>query len=171
MLISAVPPSDSVIHMRVFHNFSIMFHQRILNIVPWTSLFIHCIYNSLHLLIPNSQSIPPLSLLSSLATRSLFSMSMSLFLKIQNASWISLSSFCRGHANFLCIVPVFSTCVAKASNCWKMILNLEHYFTNTVWSSDHLHKIFRAYKIQILGSYLKRKQPKSFGVEFRKGNF
>ena len=91
MLISAVQPSDLVLHMCVhiyilFHNFSIMFYHRILNIVPWTSLFIHCIYYSLHLLIPNSQSIPPLSLLSSLATRSLFSMSMSLFLKIQNAS-------------------------------------------------------------------------------------
>ena len=39
-------------------------YQRILNIVPWAIQFIHLINNSLHLLIPNSQSsplLPPLS--------------------------------------------------------------------------------------------------------------
>ena len=43
------------------------------------TLFIHPVYNSLHLLIPNSQSIPP-SPLPVLATTSLFSMSVTLFL-------------------------------------------------------------------------------------------
>ena len=42
-------------------------------------LFIHALHNSLHLLTPNSQSIP-LPPPSSLATTSLFSMSVSLFL-------------------------------------------------------------------------------------------
>ena len=39
---------------------SIMVYYKILSIVPHAthSMFIHSIYNSLHLLIPNSQSIP-----------------------------------------------------------------------------------------------------------------
>ena len=48
-----------------------------------TLLFIHSLYTHLHLLTPNSQSFPPV-LPSSLATGSLFSMSVTLFL-----SWIS----------------------------------------------------------------------------------
>ena len=45
-----------------------------------TLLLIHSICNSLHLLIPNSKSIPPVSPSSPLATTSLFSMSVNLFL-------------------------------------------------------------------------------------------
>ena len=51
--------------------FSIMVYHRILPIVPCAScstlLFAHPMYNSLHLLIPNSQSLPPPAL-SPLAT-------------------------------------------------------------------------------------------------------
>ena len=80
VLIPAVQQIDSVIHIYTFFFifFSIMVYHRILNIVR-TLLFIHSTYNSLHLLIPNSQSIPPPPL-SPLATTSLFSMSVSLFL-------------------------------------------------------------------------------------------
>ena len=57
-----------------------MVYHKILNIVPCaisrTLLFIHSIYNSLHLLIPNSQSFPS----SILGNHSLFSVSVSLFL-------------------------------------------------------------------------------------------
>ena len=47
----------------IFIFFSIMGYHRILNTFPVlynrTFLFIHSIYNSLHLLTPNSRSIPP----------------------------------------------------------------------------------------------------------------
>ena len=64
VLISGVQQSDSVIHICTFFFifFSVMVHHRILNIVPCaisrTLLFIHSLCNSLHLLIPNSQSTP-----------------------------------------------------------------------------------------------------------------
>ena len=71
------------IYIFFFISFSIMIYYRMLNIVlvlySKTLLFICFIYNSLHLLIPNSQSISPLPF-SSLATTSLISMSLSLFL-------------------------------------------------------------------------------------------
>ena len=52
------------IYIFFFMFFSIMVYHRILNIVlpvlySRTLLFTHYIHNSLHLLIPNSQSIPP----------------------------------------------------------------------------------------------------------------
>ena len=47
---------------------------------PRPCFFIHPIHNSLHLLIPNSQSFPPPLTPPPLATTSLFSMSVSLFL-------------------------------------------------------------------------------------------
>ena len=81
-LISAVQQSDSVIHSFLIF-FSIMVYHRILNTVLYaisrTLLFIHSIYNSLHLLTPNSYSIPPPTH-TPLATTSLFSMSVILFL-------------------------------------------------------------------------------------------
>ena len=64
MLISAEQQSDSVIHIYTFFFifFSIMVYHRILNIVPCVYsralLFIHFLFNSLHLLTSNSQSIP-----------------------------------------------------------------------------------------------------------------
>ena len=52
--------SCTYIYAFFFIFFSIMFYHRILNIVPSrTLLFIHSLYNSSHLLIPNCQSIPP----------------------------------------------------------------------------------------------------------------
>ena len=92
MLISAVQHSDSVIHIYTFFFifFSIMVYPRILNIVPCatsrTLLFIHSMCNSLHLLTPNSQSIPPPHP-SPLATTSLFSMSVSLTLYSAFKNW------------------------------------------------------------------------------------
>ena len=82
VLISAVQQSDSFIHIYtsflIF--FSIMVYHRILSRVPVlyskALLFIHPIYNSLHLLTPNSQSTPPHPP-SSLASTSRFSMSVS----------------------------------------------------------------------------------------------
>ena len=83
-LLSLVQQSDSVIHIYIciyihtyihiyihtlfFIFFSIMVYYRLFNIVPCAiqqdlypqQFFIHSTYNSLHLLIPNSQSIPPL---------------------------------------------------------------------------------------------------------------
>ena len=49
------------IHPFFFTFFSIMVYHKTLNIVLYsrTLLFIHFLYNSLHLLIPNSQSFPP----------------------------------------------------------------------------------------------------------------
>ena len=68
VLVSGVQQSDSVIYIHIFilfQIFSIMVYHRILNIVlpvlySRTLLFTHYIHNSLHLLIPNSQSISPL---------------------------------------------------------------------------------------------------------------
>ena len=53
-----------------------MVYYRVLDIVPCDRilLFTHSLYNSLLLLVPNSQSIPPLSPSSPLATTNLFSM-------------------------------------------------------------------------------------------------
>ena len=64
--------------------FSIMVYHKILNIFHCavytrTWLFIHSIYNSLHLLVPSSQSSPSLPTTSLLTTTSLFCMSVSLF--------------------------------------------------------------------------------------------
>ena len=60
--ISAVQQNDTVIHIYTFLSsiiFSIMVYYRIPNIVSYAiQLSIHPIYNSLHLLIPDSQSIP-----------------------------------------------------------------------------------------------------------------
>ena len=79
--ISAVQQSDSGIHILrlLFIFFSIMAYHRILNQFPVLhsrTLFVHPIYNSLHLLIP-TQSFPPAPL-SPLTTPGLFSMSVSL---------------------------------------------------------------------------------------------
>ena len=82
---SAVQQSDSVIHIQTFFFlifFSIRVYHRIIQfpvLYSRTLLFIHPIYNSLPLLIPDSQSFPPTPS-SPLATTSLFSMSVSLFL-------------------------------------------------------------------------------------------
>ena len=71
MLISGVQQSDPVMrtdththtHTFFFVFFSIMVYHRILSIVPllcsMALLFIHSVYNSMHLLIPHSQSFPP----------------------------------------------------------------------------------------------------------------
>ena len=86
MLISAIQKSGSIIHIYTFFFifFSIMVYHRILNIVPCAiqqDLVGYptnkALYNSLHLLTPASQSFlcNPF-----LATTSLFSMSVSLFL-------------------------------------------------------------------------------------------
>lgn len=65
-----------------FYIFSIIVSHRILYIFPCYTIgyfFIHSIYNSLHLLSPNSQTIPPPSSYP-LKTISNFSMALSLFL-------------------------------------------------------------------------------------------
>jgi len=71
MLISAVQQSDSVIYIYIYiyiytHTLSFIFlslmvYHRIFSIVSCaiSKTFIHSVYNSLHLLIPNSHSIPP----------------------------------------------------------------------------------------------------------------
>ena len=86
VLISAVQQSDSFIHIYIYSFlifFSIVVYPRKLDIVPWlysrTLLFIHSKCNSLHLPTPNSQSIP-LPPPPPLATTSLFSVSVNLFL-------------------------------------------------------------------------------------------
>ena len=97
VLISAVQPSDSVTYLSIYLSvylpiyilfkilFSIVVYHRILNIAPCavlyyrTLLFIHSICDSLYLLTLNSQFIPPPNP-SHLATTSLFSMFVSLFL-------------------------------------------------------------------------------------------
>ena len=88
VLIATVQQSNSVIHIYVYVLFYIIFH--ILYglsqdsecgspvLCSRTLLFIHSIYDSLHLLIPNSQSL--VHILCSFATKSLFSLSLSLFL-------------------------------------------------------------------------------------------
>ena len=81
VLISAVQQSDSVIHIYIY----ILFHYGLSQDTEFpvlysrTLLFIPPIYNSLHLLMPHSQPFP-LPPPSSLATTSLFSMSVSLLL-------------------------------------------------------------------------------------------
>ena len=70
------------IYIFLFVFFSIIVHLgywMYFHVLYSRTLFIHPVYNSLHLLIPNSQSIPP-SPLPVLATTSLFSMSVTLFL-------------------------------------------------------------------------------------------
>lgn len=64
---------STVIHLYVFTFFfiffSIMAYRRTLNIIPCAlhrTLFAHSVYTSLHLLIPNSQSIPPPLLLATI---------------------------------------------------------------------------------------------------------
>ena len=70
-----------------FHFLSLLYSR--------TLLFIHPLYNSLQLLIPKSQSFPP-PLSSSLATTSLFSMSVSLFLIHRYVHWCHiLYSTCK----------------------------------------------------------------------------
>ena len=59
-LTSAIQQSDSVLHTSIC--FHIAFHYSLSQDIGYSSLFIHPIYNSLHLLIPNSQSCPPLPL-------------------------------------------------------------------------------------------------------------
>ena len=83
MLVSAVHQSDSVYIYTFPYSLPLWF---ITGYWIWfpvlysrTSLFIHSLYNSLHLLTPNSHSIPPPPP-SPLAITSLFSMSVSLFL-------------------------------------------------------------------------------------------
>ena len=70
------------IYIFFFLFFSIMTYHRVLDIAPCalhgTLMFIHSMGNSLHLLIPSSQPIPPL--LFPLATTGLFSTSLSQFL-------------------------------------------------------------------------------------------
>ena len=70
-------------HTHTFKFLSVMAYHRILNIVlcaiQQDLLFIHSVYSSLHLLTPASHSIPSL-ILSFLETRSLFSVSVNLFL-------------------------------------------------------------------------------------------
>ena len=68
-------------------SFSYVFHfyHRILNMVPFATqwgehLFIHSIYNSIHLLIPNCKSVTSPSPPSPLATTRLLFMSVNLFL-------------------------------------------------------------------------------------------
>ena len=56
-LTSAIQQSDSVIHTSIC--FHIAFHYSLSQDIGYSSLFIHPICNSLHLLIPNSQSCPP----------------------------------------------------------------------------------------------------------------
>ena len=69
-----------------------MVYRRILNTVLYTRtlLFIRPIYNSFHLLIPNSHSIPP----PCLATVSLFCLSVFLFLRYGHLCHI-LDSTCK----------------------------------------------------------------------------
>ena len=69
-LFSSKLPSHSGCHMTL---------SRVHCAIHRTLVFIHPVYNSLHLLTANSQSFPP-SLPSPLAITSLFSMSVSLFL-------------------------------------------------------------------------------------------
>ena len=65
MLISAVQQSDSVIYIYIYTHtlFHIPFPYGLSQDIQYSSLcyktFIHSVYNSLHLLIPNSHSIPP----------------------------------------------------------------------------------------------------------------
>ena len=86
MLISVVQQSDSVIHIYIFLYvfFSVMIYDRILNMVLYSRilLLVHPVYTSLHLLVPNSQSIPSSLPLSPSATASLFSLCVSLKLLI-----------------------------------------------------------------------------------------
>ena len=85
MLISALQESDSVTHTRIymyiFICFSIMVYHIMLKLdtllYSRTLLYIiHSMYNSWHLLIPNSQFFPPYPL----RNPGLFSMSVNLFL-------------------------------------------------------------------------------------------
>ena len=73
-------------HTRIY-SFYILFHYGLLQDTEYIGISLchtigHCclsisMYNSLHLLVPNSQFIPPFPTLPSLATTSLFSMSVS----------------------------------------------------------------------------------------------
>ena len=79
LLVSTEQQNDLGIHIYTFFNilFSIMVYHRSLNILPcavqWTS-YIHSMYNSLHVIAPNLQSISPPHP-SHLATTNLFSRS------------------------------------------------------------------------------------------------
>ena len=77
-------PSHTCIYILFLTSSSIMFHRKWPNIGPCalqrTSLLIPSKCNSLHLLTPNYQSIPLSPFSSPLATTSLFSKSISLFL-------------------------------------------------------------------------------------------
>ena len=93
-----------------------------------TLLFIHSVYNSWHLLTPNSQSIPPLTP-SHLATTSLFFMFVSLFLfhgyvdlyHILFIYWIQHISDIVWYVSFsfwlTSLGVVFSRSIHAASNC------------------------------------------------------
>ena len=85
--------------------------------------FIHSIYNSLHLLTPNSPSIPPPSP-SPLATTVLFSKSVSLPLSHRQVHLcLILDSTCKWHHMYLCsslwlisLSMIISSCIHVAAN-------------------------------------------------------
>ena len=80
---SYVHYEQNYVRLCFFMFFCVMVYHRVLNIIACVTqqilLFIHPTYNSLHLLIPNSQSFPPPPTFP-LTVTSLFSMSVSLFL-------------------------------------------------------------------------------------------
>ena len=86
VIISAVQQSDSVIHVQIFILFQILFPFRLSKylvqfFVPYSRspLASHSIYLSVHMPVPDPQSIPPRHLFPLVAV-SLFSKSVSLFL-------------------------------------------------------------------------------------------
>ena len=54
------------------------------------------------------------------------------FLKIWNASWICVSSLCRGHANLLCIIPILVYVLPKRA------LNNHFKWQLTLWSRQKI---------------------------------
>ena len=62
--------------------------------------------------------------------------------KIWNASRICVSSLRRGHANLLCIIPIFSICAAEASTpMWILKMSMAH-----LRSSDPQTLLYFAYE-------------------------
>ena len=118
VLVSGVQESDSVIHIYIyiffFRYFSIIGYYKILNtlIVPCAMqqvlVVYHSIYNSLHLLVSNSQFIPPL-LPSPLVTTSLFSVHRS---PLQHST-LTDTLFLRG---FFCLLSSHTN-VYRAKEC------------------------------------------------------
>ena len=109
------------------------------------------------------------------------------FFLIWNASWICVSSLCRGHANLLCIIYNFSICAAEVStevrfsNKWNIaLLSIQNepifclFFFFFKWRNHQVlwrvgdFTLVRSWKAACQGFMVASRRHKMFGSEARR---